>query len=951
MNGRIAAAVLAAATVQLASGTNVIREFGGHDPIEFVIDIDLGTGDHLGVRILANTQPELPWKFEAYDGADPSQAPGYINYIRIADGVSVGDIHLSVVGDVNHSPPHYRGAAAVKALDLWTNSLPGHPNTVDTLDITADLGADGPIIADGAGTWTIDGDVLNDISVQGTFDGSLTVGGDVLYNIYVSNAITGPVTIMGDLCADQSHPRLACESLASLTVGGNVVGDIVVTGAISGPVTIGENLCTHHWGATLSCASLGSLTVGGDVVGDITVTGAITGPVAVTGHLCTHQPGATLACESLVSLTVGRDVVGDIEVADDITGAVTIDGDVLGDINVAGAISGPLTIEGSLLGNLDSGSLGSLTVDGDVVGDIMVTGAITGPVTIRGHLAGDLACDSLGDFNQLALWGSDLRPTISIRGPYHGHMMMHQMTVRRLYIKDELTGDVDLAVGTRVAEVDIGPIVAGAEFRLCSAGLTNPYPEGQFRVRGDVRGVLEIGFVGCPFEVGGVVYGDGLWISDWAVPAQKVSTIGGIGSGAYVNVVYLYGPGELRIAGGIPDDAIVDVWSIQLLGWLHVAGGVAERADVWVHTIGAWGSHNDGGTLQIGGPMAGCVRVEQLNRNLQLHSVAEGGAVDIAEFGGLAEDFEARLAVENGMAGCLSIGGDTAGPPPDTANVRYAELEFGTAAPQRLTGRIVFSGSITNGVDVAIHGDLHDPEDPQSQDPQMRGGHIIIEGGFGSEQGTPSTITIDGSLTGPRPFIAVDYDGWDSPHRWKRLGTVIITKPDPNDPNVPPLSLYGNTPTRHVWEITECRGDMNNDGEVNFGDINPFVTALSHVAQYSRDFPGLGAVEHPWDPEAGSRVYHGDCTCNGLFDFDDINPFIALVTRIPPCCSHECPCTGGNALGGGLPEPELLAAKLAVNVKPELFNDLVDMAAAAASVQTDPKLKLYWEKVHHALAP
>ena len=65
--------------------------------------------------------------------------------------------------------------------------------------------------------------------------------------------------------------------------------------------------------------------------------------------------------------------------------------------------------------------------------------------------------------------------------------------------------------------------------------------------------------------------------------------------------------------------------------------------------------------------------------------------------------------------------------------------------------------------------------------------------------------------------------------------------------------------------------------------------------------------------------------------------------------------SGNGLLGGpqgGLPEPELLAAKLAVNVKPELYNDLVAMAAAAAAkVQTDPKLKLYWEKVHHALAP
>ena len=63
------------------------------------------------------------------------------------------------------------------------------------------------------------------------------------------------------------------------------------------------------------------------------------------------------------------------------------------------------------------------------------------------------------------------------------------------------------------------------------------------------------------------------------------------------------------------------------------------------------------------------------------------------------------------------------------------------------------------------------------------------------------------------------------------------------------------------------------------------------------------------------------------------------------------PGCGGSGQLGVLPEPEYLAAKLAMNVEPELFDDLVAMAAAAASVQTDPQLKVYWEKVHRTLAP
>ncbi|MEW6197901.1 MAG: hypothetical protein AB1601_04450 [Planctomycetota bacterium] len=40
-----------------------------------------------------------------------------------------------------------------------------------------------------------------------------------------------------------------------------------------------------------------------------------------------------------------------------------------------------------------------------------------------------------------------------------------------------------------------------------------------------------------------------------------------------------------------------------------------------------------------------------------------------------------------------------------------------------------------------------------------------------------------------------------------------------------------------------------------------------------------------------------------------------------------------------------------MNVKPEWFDDLVAVAGGAASVQTDPKLKVYWRKVHRTLAP
>lgn len=496
-----------------------------------------------------------------------------------------------------------------------------------------------------------------------------------------------------------------------------------------------------------------------------------------------------------------------------------------------------------------------------------------------------------------------------------------------LTITGPLTGVVDFdGYWLNVAELDIGGIASGGRLNVRYAGYPEVGPDDHFTIHGDMRGALDIWEVVCPFTIDGSVYGNGLHLGPCWVPCQKTS----------------------RITGAIASGAIAHFESIEGCGVFYIDDGIAEDGYLAVQNIGWWGT-GQVGTLAINGDIAGELYVNQLQRNLQLGNVPESGRAWINQFRGYSsEPFRASLVVAEGMAGELTIGGKAAAPPPESADVMYAKVEIGTVAPQGLTGELRFTGSLTQDVDVTIHGNL------QNQDPEMRGGHIIILGGFGTEQGE-ATITIDGSLTGPRPFIAVDYDGWDELDRWQQGGTVIIMTPDPNDPNVPPLYLYGNTPTRRVWEITKCRGDMNNDGAVDFGDISPFIMALSYIAQYSRDFPGLGALEYPWDPDAGSRVYHGDCNCDGRFDFGDINPFIVRLNQ--GCCRETCgPCSGGgNGLlggpAGGLPEPEYLAARLAVNVKPELFDDLVAMAAAAASVQTDPQLKTYWEKVHHALKP
>jgi hypothetical protein len=61
-------------------------------------------------------------------------------------------------------------------------------------------------------------------------------------------------------------------------------------------------------------------------------------------------------------------------------------------------------------------------------------------------------------------------------------------------------------------------------------------------------------------------------------------------------------------------------------------------------------------------------------------------------------------------------------------------------------------------------------------------------------------------------------------------------------------------------------GDLNCDGAVDFGDINPFVLALSNPAGYAAMYPGCD-------------ILLADVNRDGLVDFGDINPFVELMAH------------------------------------------------------------------------
>ena len=90
-------------------------------------------------------------------------------------------------------------------------------------------------------------------------------------------------------------------------------------------------------------------------------------------------------------------------------------------------------------------------------------------------------------------------------------------------------------------------------------------------------------------------------------------------------------------------------------------------------------------------------------------------------------------------------------------------------------------------------------------------------------------------------------------------------------PSPPVISVYASPhrpvtadfilPAAPAWPP----GDMNCDATVDFGDINPFVLALSNPTVYGQTYPGC-------------PILNGDINGDGTFDFGDINPFVALLS-------------------------------------------------------------------------
>ncbi len=208
-------------------------------------------------------------------------------------------------------------------------------------------------------------------------------------------------------------------------------------------------------------------------------------------------------------------------------------------------------------------------------------------------------------------------------------------------------------------------------------------------------------------------------------------------------------------------------------------------------------------------------------------------------------------------------------------------------------------------------------------------GLFAVNGSLIDVLGDSREVEVYGEITSTGA-LAIDYDGYDSGDGWQSGAVVYLYNPVGAT-----NALTGNSPAEHVYEITECVADMDNNGAVNFNDVDGFVAATVSLANYGALYPGL----------RGSALYHGDMDRSGVINFDDLDLFIDCV--VAGGCPTSAGACGGDGKGGR--SPAQMAAALAGGVAPERQALLAEIIADHATRQRTAADQAYWDAVWTAL--
>jgi hypothetical protein len=545
---------------------------------------------------------------------------------------------------------------------------------------------------------------------------------------------------------------------------------------------------------------------------------------------------------------------------------------------------------------------GSLAVQDSVFGSITVNGGMSGSgaITVGANVPGTISVT--GDI------AARIFPRMHIAGNVSGAV---QVACPDLGMGGDMEIDGNIEAGglleiagllASTGHVQTGPVLGTLRINGEVAAGENP-AQPSILISGDVIGdpadpnngrVLIVGADNGDLEITGSVAAYGLVQIGGGL--QAVLEMGGISDG-----------GLVRVNGGIESAGNVHVVT-NVVGALEVNGNVSADATPFAPRISIGG--------YVGG--AGAVRILPVYETDGLYGslvVAEAvggyGLVHVA--GNLGATGLVTMGV---LSGAVEIDGTAAGTIEVLQDIGRGEGRAGPAISvgQSLTGEIRVLGSLHDILGVAHEAEI--------------GGQVL------------GAFVVDWDAD----WVDQDTDTWDP------NAVVWVAHADPQDPGSPPAEFHGNDSSAHCYNVTPCLGDMDNSGDVNFPDINPFIAALSDPAQYAALFPGLSE----------SMVYHGDATCDTPphLGFEDINPFIALVGRPCTACGAggDAPM-GGDGMnimyeGGGLPSelpPEELAAQLAANVWPELYDGLLAMVLGAIEYAPDEATEAYWQAVYGVL--
>jgi hypothetical protein len=553
---------------------------------------------------------------------------------------------------------------------------------------------------------------------------------------------------------------------------------------------------------------------------------------------------------------------------------------------------------GSELGTNEASNAGVLALAGGLLSDLWIDNAITGNVIID-TLAADIRAYSMQDLTVTQGSGS-FTPSITVAGSTYSATMQVGCALYELYFGGGMSGVVDLSAPLLLLtawNVGIaGSFTTAAGIDVDEVNIHGPV-SGTVSIGGSVTSATVVTDVSGTLSVAGTLK-EGLIGDD----------VSGTITADYIGVVEPF--------TGLEIEGTVEGSDAAHPALINVTHDVLTFVSAGV--IGPYGQIELGGYAnQITvGTLEGLVHVGTDLIHTSVSEFAESGVLDVAG------DMLSALYTYKTIAGHINLGNDMLGA------IIANDFAEGDAD---LRGAITIGGSMTSNALIFFDGQLHGRGYVgESNDPPLPpdAGSIRINGALDAYFG----IEFDGGKLGTQAFITVNYDGYGL-ETWS--GSTPIILGDPDDPN---NHYYGNTPAEHLWAVSPCRGDMNNDTYVDMSDVNPFIAALTHPADYALDFPGL----------VGSRVWKGDANCDGTFDSSDLNPFVALVSN--ECCDPNCPgCEGGDAPAGGLPDPDDLAADLAANVWPALYDDLLGIILATIDAAPDEETQAYWQAVYAAL--